>query len=102
MAKQRTLILGIAVVALLICSFMAGHVMAQQSAIPGAGLGQQQLPLPTETVAPYGLPRSWGGLHSVTPGSSGYAYFFVAADGTVRVVDANAGSIVQVRVIPPR
>jgi hypothetical protein len=100
MAKQRTLILSIAVVALLICSFMAGRVMAQQSAIPGAGLGQQQLP--AETVVPYGFPRSWGGLHSVTPSSSGFAYFFVAADGTVRVVDANAGSIVQIRVIPPR
>jgi hypothetical protein len=100
MAKKRTLFLGIAVVALLICSFMAGRGMAQQSAIPGTGLGQQQLS--AEIVVPYGFPRSWGGLHSVTPSSSGFAYFFVAADGAVRVVDANAGSIVQIRVIPPR
>ena len=100
MVKKRMLFLGIAVVALLICSFWAGSVMAQQSAIPGATLGQQQLP--TEMVVPYGFPRAWGGLHSVTPSSSGFAYFFVAADGTVRVVEANAGSIVQIRVIPPR
>ena len=100
MLKNRTLFLGVAGVALLVCSFMAGSVAAQQSAIPGRGLGQQQLP--ADIVVPYGFPRAWGGLHSVTTSSSGFAYFFVAADGTVRVVEANAGSIVQITAIPPR
>jgi len=100
MSKKRSLFMGTAVISLLACSFVTGSMTAQRSAIPGRGLGQQQLP--PEVVVPYGFPRSWGGLHSVTTSSSGFAYFFVAADGTVRVVEANAGTIVQINVIPPR
>jgi uncharacterized BrkB/YihY/UPF0761 family membrane protein len=100
MLQKRTFFLGVSLIALLVCSFMAGSVSAQQTAIPGRPLGQQQFP--GETVAPYGFPRTWGGLHSVTASSNGFAYFFVAPDGTVRAVEANLGSIVQIHVIPPR
>ena len=31
-----------------------------------------------------------------------FAYFFLASDGTVRVVEANNSGIIQINVIPPR
>jgi len=100
MLKKRILFAGIALIAAIVCSFMAGSVMAQQSAIPGRGFGQPSLP--AETVVSYGFPRSWGGLHTVTTTGTGFAYFFLASDGTVRVVEANNSGIIQINVIPPR
>ena len=101
MLKKRILFPGVAIVSLIVCAFMAGNMAAQQTAIPGRALGQQ-LPLPAEQILPYGFQRSWGGLHSVTTTGTGFAYFFVASDGTVRVVEANTAGVVQINVIQPR
>jgi hypothetical protein len=102
MLKKRILFPGVAVVSLVVCAFMGGNMVAQQqTAIPGRALGQQ-LPIPAEQILPYGFQRSWGGLHSVTTTGAGFAYFFVASDGTVRMVEANAAGIIQINVIQPR
>jgi hypothetical protein len=97
---KKILIIGVAVIGLVVCGFMAGNLAAGQGVITPRSLGQQ--PLPTETIAAYGFPRTWGGLHSVEATGSGFTYFFVASDGTIRAADANAGSIVAILVIPPR
>ena len=100
MLKKKTLLLGVAAIVLVVCSYRVGSVSAAQGTIQSRSLGQQ--PLPAETTAAYGFPRAWGGLHSVTAGGSGFTYFFVAADGTVRAADVTGGSIVGILVIPPR
>jgi hypothetical protein len=102
MLKKKTFLLCAAIVTLLICSFMVGSVSARQGVIPGRSPSLGQQPLPAETTAPYGFPRAWGSLNTVTSGTSGFTYFFVASDGTVRVADVNAGTIVAILVIPPR
>jgi hypothetical protein len=62
MLKKRTLLLGVAAIVLVVCSYMVGSVSAVQGTIQSRSLGQQ--PLPAETTAAYGFPRAWGGLHS--------------------------------------
>src|SRR5262245_36927204 len=97
---KKTLFVSVVIIGLVLCGFVAGNRAAGQGVIPGRSLAQQ--PLPTETIAAYGFPRTWGGLHSVEVTGSGVAYFFVAADGTVRMADVTAGSITAILVIPPR
>jgi hypothetical protein len=91
MLKIRNLWLVLAIVAMIVGSFMAGRAGAQQL-------------LPTEHQASYSFPRSWGEFHGVAaaPSGRGLAYVFVASDGTMRVVYNNPGGPEQIEVISRR
>lgn len=91
MLKMRILWSGLAICALLVCSFMAGRAGAQQL-------------LPTEHHAAYSFPKAWGDFQGVAaaPSGRGLAYVFVASDGTIRVVYNNPGGPEQIEVISRR
>ena len=89
MLKMKTIVLGLAISILLICSFMAGRAGAQQ-------------PLPTERMAAYAFPRAWGELNSVAASPRGLVYVFVASDGVIRQVSTNPGGPEQIEAIARR
>jgi hypothetical protein len=89
MLRIRTLPASLVLLTLLVCVFLMGRTSASQlrQALPG------------ERPAAYQFPKSWGELRTVVGTSRGLAYFFVAADGTIRHVHVGPGGPEDIEVI---
>ena len=91
MLRMKAFWLGFAICVLVVTSFAAGRAGAAQ-------LGQVAL-VPRESTAPFTFPRSWGELRSATSTARGFAYFFVADNGAIRVVQIGPGGPEDIQVI---